>query len=91
MADKTTNTTELAEQMGRAQMTLAELVDVIETDDIPPAVLRAYRRGVLLGKLDVQTSIYEMAKQGTAPAQKQYMDLAENAGTFAVDESEGQE
>ena len=77
---------DIAEQLGKAQMTLPELQILLQLDDIPAACLQAYERGRLLGKLDVQTSIYEMAKQGTAPAQKQYMDLAATAGQYTVED-----
>lgn len=80
---------EQAEQMGLAQFTPAEVCDVLEVslDAFEGEILRAWNKGRLMGKMHVQTSIYEMARQGNAPAQKQYMDLADLAEGHIVDEN----
>jgi len=78
---------DLARRIGEAQMCLPELCAMLDIEDeIPEDILKAYRKGRLYGKLAVQTSIYGAAREGTAPAQKQYMDLSDVADQFEVEE-----
>ena len=51
---------------------ICTILDVSEIDD------QAYQRGLLLAEAEVRKSILTMAKQGSSPAQKEYLQLIKN-------------
>jgi len=85
---------EMAEELGKAQMTPADACVILEVSEkeFTDSLWPAYRKGQLKAKFVVQLAVYEMARQGAAPAQKQFLELAEVAGSFVPDgEPEDQE
>jgi len=69
------------EELAELQFNLDEIALILEMDvevaQLPDVAL-AYRVGTLRGEAEVRKAIKRMAKQGSGPAQKQYLDMIEN-------------
>ena len=77
--EKTLN--EQISEMAMLQFTDREIATITQLD--PDALIRGYSsdidRGRLLAEAEVRKSVLQMAKQGSTPAQKQFMDLNKRA------------
>jgi len=75
---------ETIEQNASLQFSLDEvalIADVAKSafEDNESKESRAYLKGRLKAQAEVRMSILEMAKQGNAPAQKQFLDMAKES------------
>ena len=70
------------EDMAALQFTVEEVAIIV---DVTPAAIadgtaaQAYLRGRLRAQAEVRRSILDMAKEGSSPAHKQFMALAESS------------
>ena len=78
---------EMAEELGSAQMPPDEACIClgIQEEELSGDIATAYLKGQLHAKFVVQLSVFEMAKQGSAPAQKQFLQLASIASSFELE------
>ncbi len=58
---------------------VAVIVDATAAELAEGEPMRAYLRGRLKAQAEVRRSIVSMAKQGSAPAHKQFLELAEES------------
>lgn len=69
----------MTEEMKKAQEELATLQfsreDILTITGAQEIDELSYRRGQLLAQAEVRKSILSMAKQGSSPAQRQFLDL----------------
>jgi hypothetical protein len=65
------------EEFATLQFTDKEIATVMQLPvmDMVNKFSKAIDRGRLLAEAEVRKSVYELAKQGSTPAQKQFMDL----------------
>ena len=77
--EKTLN--EQISEMAMLQFTDKEIATITQLD--PDVLVQGYSsdidRGRLLAEAEVRKSVLQMAKQGSTPAQKQFMDLNKRA------------
>jgi len=63
------------EELGALQFSLAEVAIILGREIADGAELTAYRRGQLKAEAEVRASILKLAKSGSSPAQRQFLDL----------------
>lgn len=68
---------EQVEEMAELQFTDAEIATIVgmPEDDLISAHESNIDRGRLRAEAEVRRAVYQAAKQGSTPAQKQFMDL----------------
>jgi hypothetical protein len=68
------------EELGQLQFSTSEVAIIIEQDEKifeeKPEAFRAYMKGRLIAQRDVRRALLELARQGSTPAQKEFMKLA---------------
>lgn len=81
MAETEPNPAQAAQEFAELQFTDAQIALIMEMD-IDLLLERHAQdidRGRLLAEAEVRRSILQLAKQGSTPAQKEFMDLARKA------------
>jgi len=75
------NDREKVEEMAALQFTDAELATIflMDADEFVKKYRSAIDRGRLLAEAEVRKSLAQLAKQGSTPAQKQFMELNHRA------------
>ena len=63
------------EELGELQFSIKEIEVIIGRKIDNDEKKTAYKRGKLKAEAEVRKSIYQQAKQGSTPAQKQYMEI----------------
>lgn len=63
------------EELARLQFTEKEIEIIMDAKISSAEKKKAYQRGRLKAQAEVRQSILKQAKQGSTPAQKQFMDL----------------
>jgi RNA polymerase-interacting CarD/CdnL/TRCF family regulator len=75
--DKEDTTATQIEEFAKIQFTDADIACVMRMSvaDLKKKYAENIKRGQLLADADIYKSLYLLAKQGSTPAQKQWMDL----------------
>ncbi len=67
------------EELAELQFSVEQIATIAETTESEikndPTALLALRRGALRAEAEVRRAMLQMAKQGSTPAQKQFMEL----------------
>lgn len=76
--------TEQIEELAQLQFSNEEISTImkIDIDDMNEKYADNVSRGRLMAEAEVRKSILQLAKQGSTPAQKQYLDLINAAKRF---------
>lgn len=76
--------TEQIEELAQLQFSNEEISTImkIDIDDMNEKYADNVSRGLLMAEAEVRKSILQLAKQGSTPAQKQYLDLINAAKRF---------
>lgn len=68
------------EELAGLQFSIEQIALILEIDESEfdaPVYAKAYLRGKLKAEAEIRKSIFQLAKQGSTPAQKQMMEIIE--------------
>lgn len=64
-----------ATEFGRLQFTEEQVATMLGEDALDPTHRRAYLQGQLMAEAEVRRSVLKLARQGSSPAQKEFLQL----------------